>query len=220
MALTFPRAFPATRFSSVEFELVPMEVNNPVDGGEVMSVQVGPSRWRARYEVETLSDIEAGKWRAWLSSLRGAGRTFYGRDPRALYPLEYRASGFGGLTRFGGGSFDGSCSWSVNGSRDVLTLGSSSRLPASFRVRENDYLAFTWDTSKRSLHRILEDVTAVNGVLSVTVESIVDPRIVPNGAGCTFAAPDCVMVLTKVDAPRATGRLTRFSFEAVQRLEP
>lgn len=219
MALTFPRALPAWRFSSIEFEPVPQEVTNATDGGEIVSVQVGPTRFKARYEVETINDFEAGIWRAWLASMRGAGRTFYGRDPRATAPIAYRRDGLASLTRHGGGAFDGSCSWSANTARDVLTLGSSTKLPFSFRVHPGDYVGFRWDSTKRSLHRILEDVTAVDGVMSVTIEPIADARIVPPGATCTFDAPDCVMVVTKIDAPRSAGRLTRFSFEAMQRLE-
>lgn len=216
--ITYPRALPFTRFSSIEFEPETQSITNATDGGEITSTQIAPTRWRARYETETIDDAAAGIWRAWLASLRGTGRTFYGFDPRFIYPLAYRKSTFLGLTRHGGGSFDGTASsFSINVNRDVITLNG---LPTSFVLAPGDYVGLSWSTSKRSLHRVIEGGTAAAGVLAVTVEPIIDPRIVPaSGVTASLYMPNCVMVATSIETPRTDWRWTRFVFEATQRLE-
>src|SRR5690606_38180213 len=124
-------------------------------------------------------------------------RLFYGRDLKRRFPRAY-PNGFAGMTRAGGGSFAAgtASSWSVNTSRDVLTLNG---LPASFSLSKGDYGGFSWTTSgqqRRHLVRAVEAATANgSGVAVITVEPAVH-KVVPSGATARLANPDCLMRLT------------------------
>lgn len=219
MTITYPRALPTSKFLRWEFELEPQDVSTPMQGGEMNTAQIGPSAWVARYEIQTKDRTLAGVIRAWLSSLRGSGRAFFGRDPSYRYPAAYPL-GFAGLNRHGGGSFDGTvtgANWSMNGDRDVISLAT---LPTNLNLRPGDFGMFVWDTDKRSLHRVLDGGAASAGALGVTLEPIVDPRVVPDSAVFSLEAPDCTMRLTKVTPPSIERKFMRFTFEARSFLEP
>ncbi|MGE0828938.1 MAG: hypothetical protein AB7O04_06260 [Hyphomonadaceae bacterium] len=215
MTITYPRPLPSLRIAGVVFEPEPQEAFSPEQGGRFVSTQLGPTLWTAKYSTTPPSEYEFDLWRSWFASLKGAGRLFYGQDVRRRYPRNYRA-GFAGLERAGGGAFDGSvATWSVNETRDELTLET---LPISFRLSYGDYIGFRWSTYARTLHRVLEDSNAdVSGVGVWTIEPEL-PGFVPDGATVHLAAPDCLMVITKRDIS-AEGKDRRVSFEAKQHLQ-
>lgn len=189
-------------------------------GGRLVAVDLAPglARWRLKIRTAALDMERLGEWRAFLDSLRGASRTFIGFDPARKFPVNYR-NGFAGLTRAGGGSFDGTASsWSINTDRDEPTLNG---LPASFKLRPGDMLGFSWSSgAKRTLHRILESVDANgSGVATVQVEPRVPAYV--STATATLATPGAVMRLVpgSVSAASTMHVHGSVSFEAVQHLE-
>lgn len=219
MTLTFPRTMPTRGFAEVEFELRRFDVTAPEQGGRLVSVALGVTGlWKMRVRTATLGMDLFGEWRAFLDSLRGSSRLFYGLDTARRFPITY-PSGFTGLNRAGGGSFDGTAtSWSVNTPRDDLTLNG---LPASFRIKPGDMVGFSWSTSKRSLHRALEDVTANgSGVATFNVEPPVQ-ALVSGSAVATLAQPTATMRLIpgSVSIASQMHRSGAVSFEALQHLE-
>lgn len=213
MTITYPRAMPSTRVLRHYFEPQPAQAEAPENGGRGVGVSLGETLWQMKLDTTPGSEAEFDLWRAWLASLRGSQRLFYGRDmyrplPR-MYPL-----GFGDLTRAGGGAFDGTSStWEIGS--DTIEIET---LPAGFRLVHGDYIGFQWGSDKRSLHRVLEDVSANGSGVGVwTVEPGPNPSI-PNGAVINLVRPTCAMFLTARDADREH-KSRRISFEAMQHLE-
>jgi len=218
MTITFPRAMPSRGIIDVEFELEHQETVAAEQGGRLISIGLGLARWSMRVRTATMDMSRLGEWRAFLASLQGAGKTFVALDTARRYPVSYPA-GFTGLTRAGGGSFDGTAtSWSVNTNRDEITLNG---LPASFALRPGDMVELHWSSrAKRTLHRCLETVTANgSGVATIQVEPAV-PAFVPS-ATATLAEPGCIMRLKPGSASAASNlhRSGSVSFEAIQHLE-
>jgi len=217
MAISYPRAMPG-KLARVVFEPAHQVVHNAERGGRAISVVIGPARWEAEFATADLREPDLSEWRAWIASLQGGAKTFYAGDPSKPYPRAY-PTGFSGMTRAGGGSFDGTAtSWSIDSSRAVLTLNG---LPASFAISIGDMTAFEWSTSKRYLVRALEAATANgSGVATFTVEPKIE-TLVSSGAVATLANPQCVMRLTPdgADIDLRPGPIGRASFKAVQHLE-
>lgn len=213
MTIAYPRAMPSTRVLRHYFEPEPAQSSAPESSGRGVSIALGETLWQMKLDTTPASEAEFDLWRAWLASLRGSQKLFYGRDMYRPLPRAY-PQGFADLTRAGGGAFDGtSASWSVAG--DAVTINT---LPASFRMQHGDYIGFQWDTDKRSLHRALEDASANGSGVGVwTVEPGPSPSI-PNGAVVNLVRPTCTMFLTSRDADREH-KSRRISFEAMQYLE-
>lgn len=194
MALTFPRAMPDYFAAAQYFEPRRNDFMSPENSGRLGGVQAGFPVWEARWSWgQTISRDLSDQMRGLVASLRGPQRTFYGRDHARPLPKAYPL-GFGGMARAGGGAFDGTAtSWSVNGTRDVVTLNG---LPASFRFGIGDYIMFRWTTSgqqRRGLARSLEVVTGTSGgVLAVTVEPALS-TVIPAGAVADLLNPGCIM---------------------------
>lgn len=218
MTITFPRAMPSRGVSDVTFDLDYQEAVAAEQGGRLVSIGLGLARWRMTFRSATLDMTRLGEWRAWITSLRGAGRTFIGVDPARRFPLLYPA-GFTGLTRAGGGSFDGSAtSYSLNTARDDITLNG---LPASFALRPGDMIELGWSSrAKRTLHRCLESATANgSGVATVQIEPPVPAYV--TSATARLDNPGCIMRLLpgQQSASVAMNRSGQISFEAIQHLE-
>jgi hypothetical protein len=210
---------PTRGFGDIEFELVHAVAVTPEQGGRLVSVELGEARWRMKVRTATMDMTRLGEWRAFLASLKGAGRTFLGLDVSRRYPVTY-STGFAGLNRAGGGSFDGTAtSWSVNSTRDEITLNG---LPASFRLRPGDMVGLSWSSgAKRTLHRVLEDVTGNgSGVGTWQVEPGV-PTWAPGGATATLDQPSAVMRVQpgSVSIGVSMMRSGAVSFDAIQHLE-
>jgi hypothetical protein len=209
---------PALGIASQSFELQRQQLSAPERGGRFVSVDIGQPLWSAEYATPALTEAQFSEWRAWLSSLRGSSRMFNGRDRSRRYPLLY-PSGFGSLTRAGGGAFDGTAtSWSVDVTRAILTFNG---LPASFSISAGDYVGFAWSSNtKRALVRAQENVNANgSGVASFEVEPFVS-QVVPGGAVATLDQPSCLMrLLGDSDASYNVSNFGRVSFKAIQHLE-
>lgn len=225
MTISYPRSLPSTLISRVQFDPEPQEATSGEQGGRYLSVQLGPMIWRASIATTPPSETEFSKWRAWLDSLDGAGKEFYGYDPRRPYPWAYRKTGWSGLTRaVSGGAFNGtSSSWSVNSGRDEITIGAAAnqQLPVGFSMSEGDYIGLVWTTSgaqRRSLHRALEPYNAnSSGVGIWSVRPTVSPAV-PSNATINLFKAACLMVVTKRDRS-AEQKSRSIAFDAVQNLE-
>jgi hypothetical protein len=217
VTISYPRALPLLFIQSCDFELQRNDVMTGEASGRLDSTQVGEPLWHMTLDTQCRSDLEFGKWTAWADSLKGALRLFYGQDVFRRYPLTYR-TGFAGLERAGGGAFDGTAtSWSVNTARDELTLQG---LPVALTLVERDYVGFSWDGWKRSIHRVLSDANsngAGQGTWTIMPEL---PTFVPVDAVATLASPTCLMkIMPGTLRPAQAYRDRRFAFEAMQHYE-
>lgn len=195
MALTFPRAMPTGGVDSQSFDLARVDYLSPTADGGGGGVTAGWPLWRMTLTLNNTDVDETEEWRAWILAQRGSQRLFFGRDLTRPFPKAY-PGGFAGLTRAGGGAFDGSAAtWSVNADRDVITL---TGLPAGFILSWNDGLGFKWTTggaARRSLVRCVEPVVANgSGVAALTVEPPL-PTVTSNAAVAYLNQPDCLMRL-------------------------
>lgn len=216
MALSFPREMPDAGPSEEAFEPERLDFLTPEAGGRLGAATAGFPVWRGEWTLGRAMTMENSEaWRAFAASLRGPQRLFYGRDYGRPLPLRY-PGGFAGLTRAGGGAFDGTASsWSVNGTRDVLTLNG---LPAGFEISIGDYVMLRWTTSsepRRALVRAVEAAAASGaGVAPFSIEPPL-PALVPGSAVADLDRPCCLMRLipseTSIGAKdrrlKVTGRL-------------
>jgi len=186
---------PSSGVGQQRFEVDRVDFQSPTTGGRTGNVTAGFPRWVAEYTLGRNSETMSDQWRAFVKRLRGGQRTFFGRDVNRPYPRAY-LNGFSGLTRAGGGSFDGSAtSWSLDGTRTMLTLNG---LPAGFVVGFNDYGDFRWSVGfeKRALIAFVTAGAANgSGVLTLEVDPPV-PTLVAGGVTFSFDRPACLMKMT------------------------
>lgn len=194
MTLTFPRPMPAGGVDSQAFRIARSDFQSPTLNGGGGGVTAGFPRWRTELTLANTTADETEDWIAFLDSLRGSQRLFLARDLTRPFPKAH-PEGFAGMTRAGGGAFDGAADgWSVNTEGDVLGL---TGLPAGLVLGLKDYVGFRWTTggdARRALVRVVEPATA-NGsgaISGLTVEPAV-PSIVPEGATAFLNEPDCLM---------------------------
>lgn len=199
MPLSFPRDMPVGAVATIDFNIQRVDFRSPEQSGRIAGVQAGFPLWRLEISLQNSDPDEGDEWITFLDSLRAAQRTFIGRDLSRLYPKAY-PKGFAGLTRAGGGAFDGTATtWSVNTTGDVLTLHG---LPAGFAIAKRDYVGFKYGSTSRALARFVEAGAADgSGDLSLTIEPplpvIGDAGgVVPTDAVCHFDEPGCVMRLS------------------------
>lgn len=201
MAITFPRVMPLTGYAAGhQFELERFDHAAPEDSGRIGGITSAPPKWMAVWPLsQSMSMAMSDEWRAWVASLRGQQRMFMGVDVARRFPAAYPA-GFYGLTRAGGGAFDGSAlSWSqsIDGAGNaVLSL---TGLPAGFAMGWGDYIGWHWTAgTRRALVRTVEPgVADGSGAISLTIEPPVDMRCVPPGATAHLNNPCCIMKLVK-----------------------
>lgn len=199
MTLAFPRVMPACMTVSQSFEIDRVDYMAPENRGLVGGVTAGWPLWSGRWSMAPQGPDQRDEVRAWISAQRGPQRLFVGRDMSRTRPRSLR-NGTGGLMRAGvpGGpvAWDASGtaeSWSVNSTRDVLTMY---QFPAGVTLALGDYVGFLWSTDRAALVRVTEAGTAaVNGVITVSVEPTV-PTIVPSNATAYVIDPYCLMKLT------------------------
>lgn len=216
MSLTFPRDLPfGIGFQQARFDPQVRQVAATTRGGRPQAVGLAPDLWTMRYVTRPMSETEAETLRSWLQSLRGGQKLFKAVDPLRLYPLLY-PTGFGGLTRHSGASFDGTATLSaVATTLDAVTL---STLPSTFKISIGDLVAVTYASGKQTLHRAQEAVTASAGVASFAVEPVLFPGGPVGTAGAvTLARPWCLAALDpQWDVSWKLGRWAVGTFQAVQ----
>lgn len=205
MALSFPRPLPLIGSISGAMDIQRVDLQSPVVGGPAPGVSLGLPRWTLALTLGDADAAETAEWSAWIDSLRGTQRAFFGRDLTRPFPRSC-PNGFAGLTRAGGGAFDGTAtSWSVNADRDVVTL---SGLPAALALTHRDGIMWRWTgaalpgrgSARRALSRCVEPVAASGGgSVAFAIEPPL-PAFVPGGAIADLAEPCCVMVQTP-DSP-------------------
>lgn len=194
MAITFPRDMPANPPEQTMFELNRVDFISPEAKGRQGAMQAGETLWSGQWTLGTLQPRSADEWRAFISTLRGPRRLFYGRDYTRCVPLKH--PDFAALLRAAGGAFDGSATtWDVNAEGDVVEL---TGLPAGFTLSIGDYVGFRWTTDgeqRRDLARCVEAATSdVSGVLEVTVEKpLASVATAATGVTAYINHPTCLM---------------------------
>jgi hypothetical protein len=218
MALPNPRVLPAElSFWSTSFN-IEWAVSAPfrARAGGVAVVETGGATWRAtfmsppRYKKDDLLLIKA-----WFNSMRGGTFNFVAHDASRPYPRAY-PSGFAGMTRAGGGGFDGTAQVTAV----TATTIALSTLPASFVFEPADYISLV-KSGRYSLHQIMEAVTSDgSGLATVTVE----PPIVTSVFATPSLTANLALPLAKlVPDPRSwqgdpTARRAACSFSAWSRI--
>jgi len=200
MSFTFPRAMPAAGPSQQEFEPRRVDFETAETGGAAYGIGAGLPRWQAVWTLgQAMSKAQSDEWRAFVASLHGSGRSFLGRDYERPYPKLYAS--FAGMTRAGGGAFDGSLtSWSQTIAANGEALVTLNGLPAGFQLSTGDYMDLRWTTlatERRHLVRMLEPKTA-NGsgvIADISVEPAIHVLVVPGAAVAHLDEPACVMRL-------------------------
>lgn len=192
MALTFPRNMPTAGVADQKLEPMRLDFMAPELGGHVGAVSGAFPLWQLDLTLGDMGQAEAAAWRAFLRSLRGSQRTFYARDLIREYPRAY-PTGFGGLSRAGGGAFPASgapTAWALNDDRDVLTL---TGMPNGFQLSEDDLVGWSWGGDRRTMAAAVENVACGgSGVLVVTIDPPLPP-FVPADAAVTLYRAEVVM---------------------------
>jgi len=221
MAITFPRDLPELSgnrvfFNKAEFKPVYQQIVAPSRGGLVQVANIGSDLWTMAYATPPLKHAAAKEQFAWLQSLRGGVRTFKAWDPLCRFPEAY-PNGFGGMTRAGGGAFDGTCTLSAIGTdRDTITL---TTLPANFVFTAGDMVSFPMGASSRCLVRVLESVTGSGaGAATLTVEPWIPLAASAGTAEVTLIKPWCLAIIDagSISGPVQPGYVASVSFNAVQ----
>lgn len=197
-----PLTMPVSGMSLQQFELDRLDYDAPEASGRQGGVQAGPPLWMGAWTIGTIGAAKSDELRAFMAALRGSIRWFLGRDLTRPFPKTY-ASGFAGMTRAGGGSFDGTAtSWSetVNSDEDqVVTING---LPAGFVLDVGDYVGFRWtatdaEVAGQTWHapvRCIETKTANgSGVISNIMVEPPIPSVVPSTATLYLDTPVAVM---------------------------
>jgi hypothetical protein len=195
---------PTSGAAQQQFELQRVDYGSPEAGGRVAGVQAGVPLWQLVWTLGNVGVTRSDAWRAFMSQIRGATRRFLGRDLGRPYPKAHLA-GFAGMTRAGGGSFDGSASsWSETITADGDSQVTLNGLPAStLTLSQGDYIDFRYNATETAVaglpwHVPVRVVTGGtsngSGVLTVTCEPPI-PSAVPNTAVAHLDNPKCVMAL-------------------------
>lgn len=183
-----------------DFDIDYDQAKTPLRGGSPQVVNLGPDLWRIEYTTTNLNHAESLQFSAWLQSLDGGARLFKAWDPRLKYPQAYRG-GFAGLTKAGGGAFDGTCS--VDAFAETLDSLTLAGLPVGFSISIGDMVSLSWGGTQLLL-RFVASATA-NGFGKATAS--IRPRL-PISFGIdpavpgTFVKPWC---LALVDAASIKG---------------
>lgn len=213
MAITYPRELPAwlrilapTRFSVMRDQSV-----NRRRGGTVQVVDRTDPRWQLDLVTGNLSPERVAEMEAFVGSLRGGLNDLLYRDPRHVTPRSYDGS-FSGLDRHGGAAFDGTA--------DIVAVTPSSvtvsNLPSAFALKAGDRLGLE-EGGAYGLHVILEDATAVGGVVTVSVDPLIKTGVFSAAATVNFLRPAVRMILTEFDPPSGQ-MLQTLQLSAIQRL--
>lgn len=199
-----PLSMPNEAVALQYFRPLRVDYQAPEASGRIGGVQAGFPLWRGVWSLTRMEIETSDAWLAFMDNLRGATRRFLGRDYARPYPSQY-PDGFAGMSRAGGGSFDGTAtSWSESVNSDDDQTVTLNGLPANFVMKIGDYIGFSWtatDTSVagltwHALVRVIEAKTANgSGVLSaIKVEPPISSAV-PGSATAYLNEPKCVMAL-------------------------
>lgn len=201
MTITYPRDFPSgTDFEGVQFELQRFDLTSQSVRGTAQVMENAPPLWMAEYQAVPMYAEDFQRFQAWLNSLRGGQKMFWGYDPAREYPAYYGAS-----------APANSCTLATTVSSGFsLAL---SGLPSGYRFTAGDLVSVRTATS-RSLHEVQEDVTATTSA-TITVE----PRIaitLTSSAQVDLVRAAAKMRLVEKSNLRRTANPSGLSFSAMQ----
>lgn len=189
--ITFPRDMPDSGASGQEFEILRVDYGAPEASGFQGGVQAGFPLWAATWTLGKMGFRRSDIWRAWVSTMRGRQRRFYGRDlarPRPMAHLNGLPDGWNG---------DASAWAQAIDSEDNALLGLTGSAPNLY-LQIGDYIGFRWATGghqRRALVRAVDDAYGhPSGSISVPVEPPV-PACVPAHAVAYLEQPSCIMQL-------------------------
>ncbi len=214
MALTFPRDLPDIGIRASSFELGRTMSVNRQRGGTVEVVEQADALWSASFEFIPRNRRQEQQVRSWFNSMQGGLQDFVSFNPKHPYPALF-PSGFTGVNRAAGGTFDGSAVVDAI-SANSLTI---STLPADFSLVEGDLVGLV-QSGEYGLHMIVEDATGnSSGIVSVTVEPAIRLSLFDTTATVEFAKPKCRMMILQDTRSGAQGNVHQpFSFQAIQKL--
>lgn len=190
MAITYPRAMPEVFGMAGQLKLERVDYTSPERTGVIGAVTAGWPLWTLRLSFNNMTFASHDEITAWVDSLRGAQKRFYGYDQSRPEP-RFHATGrpYTKTTATWSQSVDGegTCNLSLG---DLL-------VGQVFSPR--DYIGFEWGTTKRALVRCLErGVVDVAGDVTIAVEPAVH-AVVPVDATIQLYRPSCLMRLVAED---------------------
>jgi hypothetical protein len=197
MTIVYPRELPAwlrvltpTRFAVVRDQSI-----NRRRGRPMQVIDKSDPYWSLDLTTGNCTADRVAEMEAWVASLRGGLNDMLYRDPRHVTPRAYGGT-FDGLTRHGGGAFDGTA--------DVDSIAPAtvtvSDLPSTFALKAGDRIGLE-EGGAYSLHRILEDATAVAGVVTLSVDPFIRTGLFSTSATANFLRPAVRMIVTQFDPP-------------------
>lgn len=193
MTIVYPRFMPEIGDDAISFEVTRVDYISPEVGGNVGAISAGFPMWHLKLSLTNLDVPDADIWRAFIASLRGSSRIFFGRDLRRDRPRLPRNGAYSPVAN----------AWSqaINDAGDAeLSLEG---LLVGMPLVAGDYVGFRWDANgsevgandRKGLTRVVQGGTAdADGNLTVIVEPPV-PNVVPSGSEAYFTKPDCLMRL-------------------------
>lgn len=201
MTITYPRELPEWMriLTPTRFALVRDQSVNRRRGRVTQVIDRSDPYWSLDLATGNLSPERVAEMEAWVASLRGGLNDMIYRDPRHVTPRTYAGS-FAGLTRQGGGAFDGTAAVDAIAPASV-TL---STLPSTFALKAGDRIGLVEDGAY-ALHIVLEDATAVDGEVTLAVDPFIRTGVFSTAATANFLRPAVRMVLTQFEPP--DGRL-------------
>lgn len=239
MPITFPRTFPegrAGRFYDCSLDLVIPQSAQRTVGGAAAPVEYGEPYWVGRWRTTDLLRDDIDIWEAWLASLHGGAKTFWGYHPEKAFPRAYMKTGWTGLVRAGSATaFNGRANLaaianSSTGLRDLITIGSNSGalatgfLPASFNLRAGDLLNADRGGGRLSLHRVISpenaggSVGATNGTWIGQIEPPL-PTDVVVGNQIFLEKPSAKMRKIKHELPQSASKRVRPGVVTIDAME-
>ena len=201
-----PIPFPETEsgVARLKFDIERVDLASPEASGRQGGVQAGWPLWSASFDIDRSDPVSGDLWRAFLDRLRGRQRLFFAINPARLYPRAYPV-GFGGMTRAGGGAFDGSAlGWAQNIDADGNAMLGLTGLPAGLVLNPGDLIGFKWDAAgapaasygRRTMARVVLPTNASGGgAATAMVEPPIDTLVVPPTAVAHLDRACCTMRL-------------------------
>lgn len=214
-----PLALPAS-IGFEEFDLSPVRTRDAsaMEGRRTETADSVTPYWKLSASTQYLEDAPYDEMDTWLTEASDGGQCFLAYDIFRPRPRAYGSSPLSG-TKHGGGAFDGTATLdTVTSPREVVISG----LPSTFAINRGARIGFRRSALIRSLHTVVEAVTAVAGVATVKIRYGLDAMFVPTGTAVDLEKPACVMQLDPgFSAPKAwSGRRVSFSANEVFFSEP
>lgn len=154
-------------FKTGNFKKLYNQSKAPTRGAKPQVIGLAPQQWQMSFASDVLNWPDANALMTVLESYEGGTILFKAWHPQLRFPQKYRASGFAGLTRSGGGAFDGNCNITSAGvNRRTLEV---SNLPGGFKFTLGDMISVPF-SDDQLLFRILADATAnPGGIVTISI---------------------------------------------------